>query len=426
MVCKSAVGSIVLLVVVAACLVGCGSGSGANTPATQSSGTSTIAVGSNTSNVPASSGGSPQPTFAFVPFNGGDGGYVTGYAVDTTTGALTTIGSFLSSPSPVAIAVHPSQRYLYVANGFVRAGGPPTITAFSVASNGILTPLPNSTITLEVAPTSQGLAMHPSGKFLYVATSTNYTGLTGGIECLTIDPNTGLLSQPVLRAANAAWQYPIAIDNKGKFLFTIQASSSNSSGSIAVYGISQSDGSLTLLSTAPYANPSFSYLASAGNDLYVPNGDGATNDITAFAVDPTTGALTAAGSWPGAPPLAVSPSGNLLFVAVVGGLGVYTIDPTSGALSPAGSPYAVVSQGSQFFSAVNLDPTGRFVYVGSNVLAWAPALGQTMTDVSFVGWTIDPSSFTLTPMQGSPFPWGSYDPGVDGGVGGMVFVQPPQ
>ena len=213
MVRRSVVGLVVLFFFIA-CLVGCGSGSGASTAASQS------VVGSNTSSVQGSSSGSPQPTFGYVPYFNGASVY--GYAVGANTGALTVAATvnynYYPIPNPVALAVHPSQRYLYVGNVGVSGGPgqPGNITAYSVASNGSLAPLPNGTVTIagDVAPDFlQVLAMHPSGKFLYVATNQ-------GIESLSIDPNTGLLGQPVLQVPNYQVNFPIAIDSTGRFLFT--------------------------------------------------------------------------------------------------------------------------------------------------------------------------------------------------------------
>jgi 6-phosphogluconolactonase (cycloisomerase 2 family) len=378
-----------------------------------------------------------QPTFAFV----AGGNVINAYAVDPNTGALNRTGSWSSSPIPFALAVHPSQHFLYVANGGDREGDPAAITVFSVAGDGTLTALLNSTITLiDNCLTGQPLAMHPFGRFIYFANACN----SGGIESLNIDPNTGLLSQPVLRAANAAWNYPIAIDGAGKFLFTLNATpppagspSPPSLESVAVYGINQSDGSLALVSsTTPSEEFSQNSLVSSGNFLYVSSApSNGVPGIAAYAVDPQTGALTEVHGSPfatGGVPYVFSylPSSKLLVAAIApGDIRVYAIDQNTGALSPVGSPYPVGnSPADQYLEDVSADPTGRFVYAQRQVLFPDSTLGYDMFDVSFDGWTLDRSSSTLTPIPGSPFSWGSFDPtGPDtSGPGRMAFVQPPQ
>jgi 6-phosphogluconolactonase len=119
-----------------------------------------------------------------------------------------------------------------------------------------------------------------------------------------------------------------------------------------------------------------------GQVVYVANT--LSNDVSAYSVDPGSGALTAVpGSpfpaWPlpvaasngdGPSGAAVDPGGKFLYVANPYSrsdtkyISAYTIGTTSGALTAVtGSPFAVAGLGTAL-DGVALDPAGKFLYVG--------------------------------------------------------------
>lgn len=78
--------------------------------------------------------------------------------------------------------------------------------------------------------------------------------------------------------------------------------------------------------------------------------------------------------------------------SVSGNVSAFVIDPTTGALTPVpGSPFP---SGAEPLSAA-ADPSGRFLYVSNGMSndVWA--------------YTINATSGVLTPLPGSPFPAGS-------------------
>ena len=87
-------------------------------------------------------------------------------------------------------------------------------------------------------------------------------------------------------------------------------------------------------------------------------------DISAYALDPSTGTLTAApGTTPfsGSGPITTDPSGKYVYAADSGGSSVlaFTVDPVSGALTVvSGSPFT----GGFLPTAIAADPSGRFLY----------------------------------------------------------------
>ena len=130
--------------------------------------------------------------------------------------------------------------------------------------------------------------------------------------------------------------------------------------------------------------PKFAYVANSGS-----------NDISAYTIDSTTGALSlvigspfTAGYWPYL--VAVDPSGKFVYAPNnhSNDISAYTIDSATGALSPvSGSPFAAGN--APFGLAV--DPSGKFVYV-TNLIS---------DDI--YGYTIDSTTGALSPVSGSPF-----------------------
>lgn len=118
----------------------------------------------------------------------------------------------------------------------------------------------------------------------------------------------------------------------------------------------------------------FAYAANSGS-----------NNVTMYAIDPATGALTGLGSVPaGSQPyvVAVDPKGRFAYTGNFASntISIYRIDPGSGILTPAGtaatgtSPYSIA-----------VDPTGRFLYAANE---------NSATDVWI--YRIDPVSGALT------------------------------
>ena len=95
-----------------------------------------------------------------------------------------------------------------------------------------------------------------------------------------------------------------------------------------------------------------------------------SNNVSAYAINVTNGALTPVAGSPfatGRTPyfVAVDPKGKFAYVAYVGagsGISAYTIDAASGALTPvAGSPFKAGSG----TTGVAVDPKGKFAYVSN-------------------------------------------------------------
>lgn len=129
-----------------------------------------------------------------------------------------------------------------------------------------------------------------------------------------------------------------------------------------------------------------------GRFVYVANN---SNDVSAFTINPTTGALTtvagspfAAGTGPTA--IAVDPGGKFAYAVngVDGTVSAYTINAGTGALTAvAGSPFTVGANP----QSVTVDPSGHFVYVAN------------FDDNDVSAFTINATTGVLTAVAGSPF-----------------------
>jgi 6-phosphogluconolactonase (cycloisomerase 2 family) len=113
-------------------------------------------------------------------YTGDKGGEAEGIALlrrDPASGVLTRLGVAARTPSPSFLAQHPSLPILYAVNELEPAG---TISAFTVAEDGELTPL-------SVQPTGGSdpahLSITPDGRFLLVA---NYS--SGSVAVHPLDP----------------------------------------------------------------------------------------------------------------------------------------------------------------------------------------------------------------------------------------------
>jgi 6-phosphogluconolactonase (cycloisomerase 2 family) len=122
---------------------------------------------------------SPNNQFVYVASE--DSGEVRAFSRNTSTGALTSVGTVSGLNGAAAIAVDPASRFAYVS--YFNA-----VEVFTIEANGALTRIaPTSTFPTGNAPHS--LAMHPNGQFLYAANLNTST-----VTVFRVDPNTGVLT----------------------------------------------------------------------------------------------------------------------------------------------------------------------------------------------------------------------------------------
>src|SRR2546422_866996 len=183
--------------------------------------------------------------------------------------------------SPVALTVSPSGKYLYVASSTLGL-----VFGYSIGSGtGVLQQVPDSLFTVGSGPFS--VAVDPAEHFVYVANS-----LSDTISVLSLDASTGTLTSPP-NSPFTADKNPVslAIDSAGKFLYVANLGGNN----VSAFSLDSTTGVPTELTNpkSPFGagtRPVFVTIDSTGKFLYVANEN--SRDISAFTIDSSTGGLT--------------------------------------------------------------------------------------------------------------------------------------
>ncbi|HEX7927508.1 MAG TPA: beta-propeller fold lactonase family protein [bacterium] len=320
-------------------------------------------------------------------------GFIDIQAVNNSTGELATSTGTSAGLGviPLSIAIHPTNKFLYVVNE--NSG---TISAYTVnKSSGALSVIAGSPFATS-AGTPWVAAATPNGKFLVVA------GNSGSAEVFKINGTTGALTSvvgsPFSTGSNTV---SMVVHPNSKFVYLCQ---SNNPGTIEAYSINSS-GTLTELGGSPYntggTNPPGIAIDAKGKYLYSANAG--SNSVGIHAVDSSSGALTAISGSPfgvsGNSPqfIALDPKGRyayLVYYTQTGSnLSAYGVDSSTGELTElANSPYQpYASLGNRYSTFVAVDPAGKYVYVASN-------FGSNGVD----GFEVDQSTGDLSEIAGFP------------------------
>ncbi len=194
----------------------------------------------------------PSGKFAYVT-NSGELGFndeVWMYTIDATTGTLTSIGTTVAGPGPCSMAVHPSGKFAYAADCGDGSMADPGVSMYAInTSTGTLTSIgfidagdPG------MGPFPTSVAIDPSGKFAYVANAAAFSFSPhppgNNVSMYTIDSNTGALRSTGTVAAGTT-PVSVAIDPSGKFAYV----ANSDSGDVSMYTINATTGALTLIGT---------------------------------------------------------------------------------------------------------------------------------------------------------------------------------
>jgi 6-phosphogluconolactonase len=290
-------------------------------------------------------------------------------------------------------------------------------------ATGVLTLGAKTPVT--VGNSTTGLALLPSKKFLYAVNSRANT-----ISIFTV-ASDGTLTLTGTPTPSGTTPDAAVIDPSGKYLLV--TNSVNFTGSVSVYSIDGGSGALTEVQGSPFfanSSPTEILFTHSGNFVYVTNpGIGM---VTGFRFDPTAAAiLTPVPNSPfpsaaqgGAAALAVDGGDRFLYVAnpsaanpppnqaTVGNISGFIINPNTGELSDVlGSPFTATNGKSP--TAITVDPSGRFVYAvteGSSFSIWCfsitSAIGQ--TNGQLVAVTGSPFSMTAGGLFALIDPSGNY------------------
>jgi 6-phosphogluconolactonase len=294
---------------------------------------------------------------------------VSGYFIDRDNGSLQPVPGAPGAVagSPLAEAVHPSGDYVYVTAGNY-------VYAFAVKSNGSLAAVAGSPYPTQDNPAAA--VIDPTGNFLYVAAFQ-----TQSVDAYRIDKSNGTLTtvpgEPFTLPTDTeqcGGAFDLAIEPGGQRLLAPEWCN----GTIAVFNINSSTGALTNAPGSPVVDP-----------RQVPE---EPEDITSISVDPMNRWWYLYESIP-----EELPSGDIATLMPQGGTPERT--------------------GQQCGDLVRADPSGKFVYALGNTT------GNSVCNASpgaILGFSVNQSNGTLTPLPGSPF--ASPTPDNAGGGDGLVVT----
>ncbi len=301
---------------------------------------SQINTSATTQNVPSAIVLDPSGAFAYVANTASN--TLSVYSVNANGTLAAVSGNPATGTVPVALAIDSAGHFLFVANQ-----GSNNISVFSVGSGGSLTevagsPFPTGSTPTPTSPSTAspaGVAVAPSGNFLYVANQGQET-----ISVFSIDSSgalTPLFSPFTAGTAPTAIAVATIIGSPAlSILYVANQGSSN----VSAFTIN-SDGSLAAIGGSPFAaglGPVSAAIDPSVNFLYV--ADLNSNQLSGYRIDPSTGALTAfspATVSTGSRPVfvAIHPGGQYLYVANNGSDSIsgFKLTAKSGALTPLAS-----------------------------------------------------------------------------------------
>lgn len=320
----------------------------------------------------------PPPASASLLFvTNGSVGTIDVLTVDNTSGVPKPISGspFADGPSPVAAAVDPQKRYLYVASSTGEVRG------YQIASGGSLSAMSGSPFV--TGADSVAVAVDAGSQFVLTANGTSNT-----VSVFKIGAG-GTLTQ-VSGSPFAAGNDPDAIVvAPGNYVYA----GNKGDGTISAYTMDMSSGALTAVAGSPFpagGHPLSIVVDPSGTHVYT--ADATPNAVSGFAITSGTGALTAISGSPfaeqngAALAIVMDHAGILLHVANGTNVDCYQVDATSGALTWLGGS---VSNGRA--TALAADDPDYFVYALDNV------------DNQLEVFSINPVVFNLALIPGNPY-----------------------
>jgi 6-phosphogluconolactonase len=288
------------------------------------------------------------------------------YREDPNSGVLTQISGspYSVGEGAVSLVLHPSGKYLYVANPGQAGTIEDDISLFDIARDGTLTEVTPRTSLGSSASQPQLLVMDPAGSFLYVMN----TG-SSNISVFSIDSGSGALTQ----VTNSPFSIGAPLLNlqlapSGNFLYASLASVQN--GLIATFSITGGQLALVGTTTTDGMNPYGLTINTAGTFLYAANTT--SSSIAVFSIDSSGVPKEVQGSPINAGylnPIALlfDPAGTFLYAANQGSNNVaaFSIDSNGLplALTTSTSTNAFGTEADPSFLVA--DPTGKYLFVGN-------------------------------------------------------------
>lgn len=258
------------------------------------------------------------------------GGFISPFSIDATTNTLVTIPqSSWNTPNPSALAIDPvDNTFLWVTNYNYN-----TISAFRIDPlNGRLDPRG----TVPMGRLSSAIAAHPNGNFVFAVSEGDY-----GIYRYQVDRGTGALAALGSLPNAVSSGKDLVITPSGSFGYAL-----GGSGNITRLSINASNGQLSVLgytSISGVTNCRALAIHPNGSLLFATCSSSLGSFLTAYTIDPATGALTLGArtaigvSSPAT--MAIERGGRVMHVAnqVANRVYTFSLDPNTGALTETGS-----------------------------------------------------------------------------------------
>jgi 6-phosphogluconolactonase (cycloisomerase 2 family) len=313
----------------------------------------------------------------------------------------------------VAPALGQNQQYIYISSPT-----PQTISGFVVDTVKV----PGSLALVSGSPFPESLdpeqmAIHPSGKFLFIVNSSS--GTSKAVSVFRIDPSTGALTEnphSPFSAGGGVTPQVIVSEPTGRYLYVGNFEPANSStpptsGLLNSYLIDQATGDLTPTVAAPNecgpvcstmpVNPVGLVADPTGKRIYAYGGNNSAQltgaAILEYTIDSATGnVVPTSGGGTGTFPrcLAMDPKGRFLFSGrgqLGGFIDTNPIPSVGGSLQP---PVSSLSLGTgNFPDSLAVDNGGNFLYAVINENG----------NGNLQGYTIDQTTGALALIQGPPF-----------------------
>lgn len=296
----------------------------------------------------------PAGTFLFVAnYSSGD---ISVLSINASTGELTPVNGspFACEFGVDAIAVDPTGRYLFAVTSLT-AG----LWTYSISSTGTLTPHQGSPYNQGFGNglDNTSVAVSPDGNYVYVTNSQpgTFPYINAGIYEFYFDSTSGDSTPATPFSRNVyGMENAVAFEPTGNFLLVTGKNVPGVWGGLTVFSVDASSGVLTqvppdnLFSAFVGHEPAAVITDHFGKFVYIPNTVGST--ISAFTLD-STGLVTEISGSPfpsggigpinGPTGIATDASGNFLYVCNASNdISVFRINQTSGALTPVfGSPF---------------------------------------------------------------------------------------
>jgi 6-phosphogluconolactonase (cycloisomerase 2 family) len=317
------------------------------------------------------------------------------YAYDAGKALGLVSGSPFSPTVSGPITFSSDSKFLYTTDG---TGYLAALAAFSIGSDGSLSPVPGSPFTTPEG--LQRLVANPTSDFLYGM------GVSGVLRVFAIDSASGAPS--LLSSVNGVGAEAMTVTPDGRYLYLVVEQQSNSQ--LVGFAVDAATGALSPVPgplTVPVRGPGSVVVEATGKFLYlVDYGSGlATRPccVYGFAIDASTGSLS---QLPGAPfdvggtVDSMAASGRYLIAAIIPQpvissdtctLSVISVDQATGALSSVpGSPSG------QLCGSVAAASSLPYVYDGVGY--------ESQTGSTIFAYSLDDTSGALTPLDTAHVP----------------------